>query len=71
MAAPLFENLRYVVIDELHHYRGDLGSHLMNALRRPERIARFYGSTPQFICTSATISVNPQTNSPRAFWKKT
>jgi len=54
----LFENLRYVVIDELHHYRGVFGSHLANVLRRLMRICRFYGSTPQFICCSATIG-NP------------
>jgi DEAD/DEAH box helicase domain-containing protein len=55
----LFENLKFIVIDELHYYRGILGSHLANILRRLRRIARFYGSTPQFICTSATIA-NPQ-----------
>lgn len=54
----LFENLRYVVIDELHTYRGVFGSHLANVLRRLKRIARFYGSRPQFICASATIA-NP------------
>ena len=54
----LFENLRYIVIDELHTYRGVFGSHLCNVLRRLRRIARFYGSDPQFICCSATIA-NP------------
>jgi DEAD/DEAH box helicase domain-containing protein len=54
----LFENLRYVVIDELHTYRGVFGSHLTNVLRRLRRISEFYGSKPQFICCSATIA-NP------------
>ena len=54
----LFENLRYIVIDELHTYRGVFGSHLCNVLRRLRRIAKFYGSDPQFICCSATIA-NP------------
>jgi DEAD/DEAH box helicase domain-containing protein len=47
-----------VVLDELHMYRGVFGSHLANVLRRLARIARFYGSRPQFICCSATIA-NP------------
>jgi DEAD/DEAH box helicase domain-containing protein len=54
----LFENLRYIVLDELHTYRGVFGSHLANVLRRLRRIARFYGSNPQFICCSATTA-NP------------
>src|SRR6266481_3626378 len=54
----LFENLRYIVVDELHTYRGVFGSHLCNVLRRLQRIARFYGREPQFICSSATIA-NP------------
>jgi DEAD/DEAH box helicase domain-containing protein len=55
----LFENLRFIVIDELHTYRGVFGSHLCNLLRRLRRIARFYGSEPRFICSSATIA-NPE-----------
>lgn len=54
----LFENLRYIVIDELHTYRGVFGSHLCNVLRRLRRIAQFYGRAPQFVCCSATIA-NP------------
>jgi DEAD/DEAH box helicase domain-containing protein len=54
----LFENLRYIVLDELHTYRGVFGSHLCNVLRRLRRIANFYGRDPQFICCSATIA-NP------------
>jgi DEAD/DEAH box helicase domain-containing protein len=57
--AKLFENLRYIVIDELHAYRGVFGSHLTNVLRRMRRICRHYGSNPTFICSSATIA-NPK-----------
>lgn len=55
----LFESLQFIVIDELHTYRGVFGSHVGNVLQRLERICSFYGSKPQFICTSATIA-NPQ-----------
>ena len=57
--AKLFENLRYVVIDELHAYRGVFGSHLCNVLRRLRRISAHYGSHPVFLCSSATIA-NPK-----------
>ena len=57
--AKLFENLQYVIIDELHAYRGVFGSHLTNVLRRLRRICRHYGSNPTFICSSATIA-NPR-----------
>src|SRR5579864_2555247 len=57
--AKLFENLRFVVIDELHAYRGVFGSHLANILRRLRRVCRHYGSNPTFICSSATIA-NPR-----------
>jgi len=57
--AKLFENLKYVVIDELHAYRGVFGSHLCNVLRRLRRICRHYGSNPVFLCSSATIA-NPR-----------
>jgi len=56
--ASLFQNLRFIVLDELHTYRGVFGSHLANVIRRLKRIAAFYGSAPQFICCSATIA-NP------------
>ena len=55
----LFENLRYIVIDEIHSYRGVFGSNLANVLRRLMRLCAFYGSHPQFILCSATIA-NPQ-----------
>src|SRR5713101_1309010 len=57
--AVLFQNLRYVVIDELHAYRGVFGSHLANLVRRLRRLCRHYGSAPQFIIASATIG-NPR-----------
>ncbi|MEH6886320.1 DEAD/DEAH box helicase [Priestia megaterium] len=55
----LFENLKYIVIDELHTYRGVFGSHVANVIRRLKRICRYYGINPIFICTSATIA-NPK-----------
>lgn len=55
----LFANLRYIVIDELHAYRGVFGSHLANVLRRLWRICAFYDSHPTVICCSATIA-NPK-----------
>jgi DEAD/DEAH box helicase domain-containing protein len=57
--AQFFENLRYVVIDEMHIYRGVFGSHMANVLRRLRRVCRFYGTDPVFIFCSATIA-NPQ-----------
>jgi DEAD/DEAH box helicase domain-containing protein len=57
--AKMFENLRFIVIDELHAYRGVFGSHLTNVLRRLRRVCRHYGSDPTFICSSATIA-NPR-----------
>ena len=65
----LFENLRYIVIDELHTYRGVFGSHLCNVLRRLRRIAHFYGSDPQFVCCSATIA-NPGDSAARLLEKE-
>ena len=54
-----FRNLRFIVIDEMHTYRGVFGSHVANVLRRLQRVARFYGAQPQFILASATIG-NPR-----------
>jgi DEAD/DEAH box helicase domain-containing protein len=56
--ANLFRNLKFIVIDELHNYRGVFGSHVANVLRRLKRIAAFYGSKPLFILCTATIA-NP------------
>jgi DEAD/DEAH box helicase domain-containing protein len=60
----LFANLQYVVIDELHVYRGIFGSHFTNVLRRLVRICRFYGKDPVFICCSATVA-NPREHAER------
>ncbi len=57
----LFENLKYVIIDEIHTYRGIFGSHVANVINRLKRIAAFYGSVLQFICCSATIG-NPKSH---------
>lgn len=54
----IFSNLRYVVIDELHSYRGAFGAHLANIFRRMKRVCNYYQSSPQFLCSSATIA-NP------------
>jgi DEAD/DEAH box helicase domain-containing protein len=59
-----FANLKYVVMDEVHAYRGVFGSHLANVIRRLKRICRHYGSRPQFICSSATIA-NPREHAER------
>jgi DEAD/DEAH box helicase domain-containing protein len=56
--ARFFSALKYVVIDEIHTYRGIFGSNVANVIRRLTRICRHYGSNPQFICSSATIA-NP------------
>ncbi|MFC4597947.1 DEAD/DEAH box helicase [Cohnella hongkongensis] len=60
----LFENIKYIVIDEVHAYRGVFGSHVANVIRRLKRICRFYGSDPQFLCASATIR-NPREHTER------
>ena len=62
----LFENLEYVVVDELHQYRGVFGSHMANLMRRLRRICAFYGAHPQFISCSATIA-NPRELAERVF----
>ena len=57
--ADFFRNLQYIIIDEIHTYRGVFGSHLANLMRRIRRVASFYGAHPQFFMTSATIG-NPR-----------
>lgn len=54
----VFSKLRFLVIDELHYYRGAFGSHMANIMRRLNRICRYYQCTPQYLCSSATIA-NP------------
>jgi DEAD/DEAH box helicase domain-containing protein len=56
--ARFFQGVRYIVLDEIHTYRGVFGSHVANVLRRLKRICAFYGAGPQFVCASATIA-NP------------
>ncbi len=57
--ASFFENLKFIVIDEIHIYKGIFGSNVANLMKRLNRICRHYGASPQFICCSATIS-NPK-----------
>jgi len=66
----LFENLKYIVIDEVHSYRGVFGSHVANVIRRLKRICRFYGSNPQFLLASATIA-NPKEHAERLIGEET
>ncbi|MCE5199440.1 MAG: DEAD/DEAH box helicase [Armatimonadota bacterium] len=54
--SDLFRNLKYIVIDEVHMYRGVFGAHVANVIRRLRRIAEYYGSHPQFVCASATVN---------------
>ncbi|MBX3216705.1 MAG: DEAD/DEAH box helicase [Labilithrix sp.] len=64
--ARTFQNLRYVVIDELHTYKGVFGSHVANVIRRLMRVARFHGSEPVLIGATATIG-NPREHAARMF----
>ncbi len=57
--SDFFKNLKYVVVDEAHSYRGIFGSHVAHVLRRLRRICRYYGANPQFITCSATLG-NPE-----------
>lgn len=67
--AKLFKNLEFIVIDEVHSYRGVFGSHVANVIRRLKRICKFYGSNPQFICASATIA-NPKEHAEKLIGEK-
>jgi DEAD/DEAH box helicase domain-containing protein len=62
--ASLFQGLRYVVLDELHTYRGVFGSHMAQVLGRLRRIAAFHGANPRFLCATATIG-NPREHAAR------
>jgi DEAD/DEAH box helicase domain-containing protein len=64
--ASLFQGLRYVVLDELHTYRGVFGSHMAHVVARLKRIARFHGSDPVFVSATATIG-NPREHAARLF----
>jgi DEAD/DEAH box helicase domain-containing protein len=52
----IFRNVRFIVIDELHTYRGAFGAHFANLMRRLRRVCQHYGSQPKFLCSSATIA---------------
>ncbi len=67
--ARTFQNLKYVVVDEMHTYRGVFGSHVANVLRRLQRIAAFHGANPVFIGATATIG-NPREHAARLFNRK-
>ncbi len=62
--AKTFQALRYVILDELHTYRGVFGSHMAHVIARLRRIAQFHGSDPVFLCATATIG-NPRTHAAR------
>ncbi len=62
--ASMFQGLRYVVLDELHTYRGVFGSHMAHVIGRLQRIARFHGSNPTFLAATATIG-NPKQHAAR------
>ena len=64
--ARTFQNLKFIVVDELHTYKGVFGSHVANVIRRLMRVARFHGSTPVLIGATATIG-NPREHAARMF----